>query len=177
MNQVNLIPEKSRLNIVRLALVRRVKNTSLIILVIFIIWGGIITAANWYLNSQIDLNTKRIDLAIKTLQEFTDEIALHNQARAQVTNASEVISDRKILSPMVEATSALTGEGAYIKNILYDQKTLVIKGSWPEIIQISEFENKVYNALDDLEFQSTTLDQISIKEDKMEFTIIFVVGN
>ena len=177
MTKVNLIPEKSRLNVMRLALVRRVKNTSLLILVIFIVWGGVVTAANWYLNSQIDLNTKRIDLTTKTLQEFTDEIVLHNQARAQVTNAAGVISDRKILSPMVEVTSALVGEGAYIKNILYDQKTLVIKGSWPEIIQISEFEQKVYDALDDLEFQSTTLDQISIKEDKMEFTIIFVVSN
>ena len=177
MTQVNLIPEKSRLNIVRLALVKRVKNASLIILVIFIIWGGIVAAANWYLNSQINLNSKRIDLATKTLQEFTDEIAVHNQARAQVTNAAEVISDRKILSPMIEATKALMGEGVYIKNILYDQKTLVIKGSWPEIIQINEFEQKVYNALDDLEFQSTTLDQISIKENRMEFTIIFVLGN
>jgi len=173
--QVNLIPEKSRLNIVRLALVRKVKNISLIVLVVFIIWGGVVAVANWYLNNQIDLNTKKIDLATKTLQDFTDEIVLHNQARAQIANASKIISDRKTLSPMIEASKALMGEGASIRNILYDQETLVIKGSWPEIIQVNEFEQRIYAALENLDFKLITLDQISIKGDKMEFTVTFTV--
>jgi len=174
MTKVNLLPEKSRLKLIQLETVGKLKKYIFVFVAIFAIWSGVILAADIYFSSQLGSISAKLDSAKTQINDFLPMVNSQYQARYQIKNAATVLKERTSFSSLLEAIYALLGEGAIVENFNYEKKEISLNGFWPNITSLGVFEEKVNqlnNESQDVEFQLISAEQFSIETEGVNFSL------
>ncbi len=174
MTIINLLPEKSRLKLAQLAVVRRLRRFIFIFLMIFIVWSAAVLMIDIYLATQLKSTLAKLDSAKLEIDDLLPKINLQYQARSQVRRAAEVLQERIVFSPLIEAFYALVGEGAAIKKFEYQKGEIALEGYWPGLTSLAEFEKKVSGLsykFGEVEFQIISAESLSLSDQKVSFNL------
>lgn len=138
-DELNLLPEKARLKFAQVSQAEKWRSLATIILLLFLIFGGLILGLNLYLQSQaktIEVNIQNAQTVIASYQETERQVLV---LKDRLTETIKIMSERKKAGrQLYEVIESLPPESK-LKSAKFEKEEIKIQFSLPSFSQAGYF--------------------------------------
>jgi len=142
---VNLLPNKSRLQLKQLETLARVNLIVGIALAVFVVLGATIFALDFYSRTQIKKNTKELEAAKNQFISFADRINDLQELRFRTKLVAQIMQKRLLFAPGLKETEDLLGPEVILSSLNMEEGSIKAKGELATLSSFKSLEERLEN--------------------------------
>jgi Tfp pilus assembly protein PilN len=175
MEGINLLPNKSKIEFVRIQRAKVIRVIAFWTALAFVVVSGIVLALSFLLSYQIKQRKKRIEALKMQFSDLSPQVANQQWIRVKVKAVADILQSRHSFSDGIEKALSIFGDDpVVIKRMATDGSSVDLRGFLLTSVALRNLEDRLKNKdfLDTAGFESVLLDQAGRgKEGKWSFSI------
>jgi Tfp pilus assembly protein PilN len=175
MEGINLLPNKSKIEFIRIQRAKVVRVIAFWTALVFVVVSGVVLTLNFFLSHQIKKHQKRIGALKVQLSDLSPQIANQQWIRVKVKAVADILQSRRSFSSDVEKTlSIFADDPVTIERIAVGGDSVELRGFLLTSTALKNLEDRLEDEdfLSTLGFESVLLNQAGRRGDgKWSFSI------
>jgi len=161
METINLLPNKSRLQLKQLKTIRRFNLGAIILLIVFSFASLVAISLNFYLNREVRINKEKLRTSQAEFSQFLGRLDELQNLRFRAKLVAQTLKGRSLTNTKIEVVEKLLGEEAQIEYLEIKNENVELKARLFSLIALEELEEKLKSQ----GYQVMELENLGVEED------------
>ena len=164
---INLLPEKSKLQLKQLETIRKVRLTAIVMLAGFLFFSLLTVGLKFYLQRQVAINKRKLAESRDQFIRYLGKLDELQNLRLRTKLVAQTMERRFLLSPRLKKVLDLLGEGVSLEYIDFKGDQLEVRGVLPDLSSLAEIERRLLQE----NLGEVQLENLGISEGKLSFLL------
>ncbi|MFH1601369.1 MAG: hypothetical protein ABIB61_00230 [Candidatus Shapirobacteria bacterium] len=156
---INLLPNKSRLQLKQLEIVKKVNLATTVIMGVFLLVVLAVFLLDYYSGRLIRKNNQELENAKSQYFEFSDRISDLQILRFRTKLVAQTLESRYPFGQGIRNLEELVGKQTELSNLAIAKDDLSLRGRFPTLTEFKRFEEKLNNN----DYQTALLENLGLE--------------
>lgn len=160
METINLLPNKSRLQLKQLKTIQRFNLGAIILLITFSFASLVAISLNFYLNREVGINREKLRASQAEFSQFLGKLDELQNLRFRAKLVAQTLKGRSLVNTKIDAVEKLLGEEAQIEYLQIKDENVELRARLFSLVALEELEEKLKSQ----GYQVMELENLSVEE-------------